>query len=243
METQLVRLDPPYNIIYDAKKGFALHISTLIIIDEVSEGKGKKVETKLRSRSFPVVSRMFELEGESWTDYELKFHHKICRQGETVSLRELRLFMEYCYKHADFKHMEAYPMLFDVALLSYGVKMNIKDPMTGLDISDYEVELIFDDQQGDVEKYINDSPAYIDDGICDVHSGLGSPFFFDDIIYPKDSTTAISNSIIKLTSLRDAYLYALKFDGIKSITFTTKNPKYQSFVERLNNTEVDSYAL
>lgn len=243
METQIVRLDPPYNIIYDEKKGFALHIATLIVVDEVDEVKGKNAEKKLRSRSYPIVSRNFELEGEAWTDYELRFHHHICRQNVTISLRELRLFMEYCNKRGEYGHLERYPMSFSVAMMSYGVKMNLTNPMTDEIVSDYKVELVFDDKEGDVNKYTNDYPAYICEGICDVHSGLGSPFFFDGLIIPKEDERSMSNVIRNFTALRDAYLYALKFDGLKSITFTTINPKYQSFVDTLNNIEVDSYVF
>ena len=44
-------------------------------------------------------------------------------------------------------------------------------------------------------------------------------------------------TINELAALRDAYLHAFKFDGLKSITFTTKNEKYQEFVDSLNNTQ------
>lgn len=240
MDTQLVTLAPPYNIIFDVEKGFALHIATLIVVDEVKETKDGKTSTKLRSRNYPVVSRAFELEGEAWTDYELKYYHKVCREGETISLRPLRLFMEECELRGGDKPLNIYPMQFNIAMMSFGVTMNLEDPFnTGKIKSDYEVKLVFDDTKGAVRKYSDFVPAYIDDGICEVYSNLGSPFFFDALIIPKDDKTAISNAIIELCRLRDAYLQALKFEGLRSITFTTSNEKYQEFVNRLNSIKVD----
>lgn len=134
--------------------------------------------------------------------------------------------------------METYPMLFDVVMLSYGVKINLTDCETYTPTSDFEVELVFDDKEGDVNKYIGDNPAYISEGICDIHSGLGSPFFFDDCIVT-ENPNEIKRALGKFATLRDAYLYALKFEGVKSITFTTENPKYKFFVDELNNMAVE----
>jgi cell division protein FtsX len=42
-----------------------------------------------------------------------------------------------------------------------------------------------------------------------------------------------------MAELRDAYLQILRFEGLRSITFTTKDENYKWFVEQLNAYKVD----
>ena len=238
METQLVRLDAPYNVIFDMKKRFGLHIATLIVVDEVTVGNGKKAETKLRSRSFPVVNRAFDLEGEAWMDSELKNCHRICRQGETISLYDLRKFMEFCDSKGD-GHLDRLPMSFNIAMISYNIKLNLFESSTGKAISDFKVELLFDEGKKEVQRYLYDNASLVGEGACMVHTGSMSPFYFwSAFSTDKDKNNA---SIGDMIMLRDAYLNAFQFEGLKSITFTTNNQKYQWYVDKLNNTKSDLY--
>lgn len=243
MDSHIIKLDPPYNIIFDIDKRFALHIGTLIVVDEITEKKGRNATATLRTRSFPVVGHPFYLAGEVWSDIELKDVHHICRHGEhVVTIRELRRFMEYCSRKG-WRHLEDGPMSFEVNMLLFDIKIDLKDQLTQQIISDYSVELVFDETEGPVNKYTDGRPAYIGDGICNVHSSVDSPFFFDTFIIPKNDDQQISRAIEALADLRGAYIHVLRFDGLKSITFTTRNLKYQEFVDKLNKTEGDPYGI
>lgn len=237
METQLVRLDAPYNVIFDYKRAkFGLHIATLIVVDEVTEGKGKNAVTKLRSRSYPVVNTAFDLEGDAWTDSELQQCYRMCRQNETVSLFEFKHFMNYCDVNA-VEHLDRVPMSFNVAIMSYKIKFNLSDIKTGKKMSDFNVELLFEEKEKQIVKYfsISDIDPFETKRICLVHSSPQSPFYFWSDMPMDDGKP--DGTIQELAKLRDAYLHAFKYEGLKSITFTTKNEKYQEFVDTLNNTQ------
>ena len=61
MNTQLVRLDSPYNIICSSSGKFALHIATLIVVKEKIRGvvEGASMRDTLSVASYPVVSDGF----------------------------------------------------------------------------------------------------------------------------------------------------------------------------------------
>jgi hypothetical protein len=238
METQLVRLDAPYNVIFGNNGRFGLHIATLIVVDEMTEGKSRFTRTELRSRSYPVVSTAFDLEGNVWMGSELKSCLRICRQNETITLYTFKQFMDFC----DAKGMGrlyTFPMSFNIAMMSYGIKLNFSNSSTGRKISDFEVELLFDEDDKSIESYRYGHQAFITDGLCMVHTGSESPFYFWSA-FPMDEETP-GETIEEMTMLRDSYLHAFQFDGLKSITFTTKDQKYQDFVDKLNNTPVEKY--
>lgn len=234
MDTQLVKLDAPYNVIFDSKRRFGLHIATLIVVDEVTTGQGRFARTNLRSRSFPVVNTAFSLEGEVWIESELNSCHRICRQKETISLYDLRKFMKYSYSHG-VRHLDDLPMSFNVAMMSYDIKMNFFDSSTCKKVSDFEIELLFDEGKKRIGSYLSENSSYIPEGVCLVHTDSESSFYFWSA-FQMDKEKA-EETINELAALRDAYLHAFKFDGLKSITFTTKNEKYQGFVDSLNNTQ------
>ena len=235
METQLVRLDAPYNVIFDYKREkFGLHIATLIVVDEVTEGKGRIVNTKLRSRSYPVVNTAFDLEGEAWTDIELQHCYRMCRQNDTISLYEFRHFMDYCDSNG-VERLHTVPMLFNVAMMSYDIKFNLSDIKTGKKISNFKIELLFDEEDNRMLKYFSVSShlPIVSKRICIVRSLPFCPFYFWSDLSLDDGKP--DDTIQELAKLRDAYLHAFKYEGLKSITFTTKNKKYKEFVDSLNN--------
>lgn len=237
METQLVRLDAPYNVIFDYKRAkFGLHIATLIVVDEVTEGKGKNAVTKLRSRSYPVVNTAFDLEGEAWTDSELQQCYRMCRQNETVSLYDFKHFIHFCDANA-VEDLYKVPMSFNIAMMSYKIKFNLSDIKTGKKMSDFKVELLFDEKENQILKYfsISDIDSFLTKRTCLVHSSSHSPFYFWSDMSLDDGKP--DDTIQELAKLRDAYLHAFKYEGLKSITFTTKNEKYKEFVDSLNNTQ------
>lgn len=231
MDTQLVKLDAPYNVIFDTKRRFGLHVATLIVVDEVTEGHGKYAKTKLRSRSYPVVKTAYSLEGEVWIESELNSCHRICRQNGKVYLFDIYKFMEFCDIN-DFADLDSLPMMFKIAMMSFDINLNLCDINSGKNVSDVSVELLFDKNEENTHiscNIGNKSMAAL------VHTSSNSPFYFWGTLPMDEKKT--NETINELATLRDAYLHAFKFDGLKSIFFTTKNEKYQEFVDLLNNTQ------
>ena len=61
-QTQLVRLDKPYNIILGKNGKFALHIATLIVIDDEKRTYNNNVDKEIVTvaRCYPVVGNSYE---------------------------------------------------------------------------------------------------------------------------------------------------------------------------------------
>ena len=83
MDTQLVRLDAPYNIICGTDGSFALHIATLIVTKERIEGipDGVPMRDTLSVATYPVVSKKNSADGQVWMNSELKDCYVVCEQG------------------------------------------------------------------------------------------------------------------------------------------------------------------
>lgn len=234
MDTQLVRLDPPYNVIFTTEKSFGLHIATLIVVDEETERIGRRVRKRLRTRSFPVAAPYGKLDGEAWTDTELKDCLLVCRQGETITLRTLKRFMQYCGRISP-RLMLFSTQMFLATMRDYNININFTDPVSGKRITNCEVELIFDegaegieDEEGVAEEILTGRT------IIDVSSAPSSLLYFSTYFFSEDELYTEQNAIAHLNGLRLTYLRALKPFGLKSIKFTTKDKKYQSFVAELN---------
>lgn len=244
METQLVRLDPPYNVIFTTENFFGLHIATLIVVDEETERIGRRVRKRLRSRSFPVAAPYGKLDGEAWTDTELKDSLLVCRQGETITLRTLKRYMKYCGRISPRLMFMSIEMFLET-MRDYNINMNFTNPVNGKNLTDCEVELIFDEGEEEIE----DEEGYEEEiltgrTIIDVRSTSSCPLYFSTYFFSEDEFMDRQNAINQLNGLRLTYIRALKPFGLKSIKFTTKDKKYQSFVDELNKLKkLDKIAL
>lgn len=228
METQLVRLDPPYNLICNKETKFGLHIATLIVIDPFEDNYNHMSDMYC----YPVVERENELGGEIWNDSELETCKVICRHTENISLRTIKEIMEYYY---GWSYLPTNDFVWDLkkALVSNGSKIILPKQSSTINkksvesiISEYEVELIFE----------NDLEAEV----CTIYSSVNSYFFFLGSIDYNPGSRAHpgnndeDNSIFKLALLRDAYLMAFEMEGVKKITFYTESKDYKDFVDKLN---------
>ena len=76
-----------------------------------------------------------------------------------------------------------------------------------------------------------------------VYADKDSDFYFYDYFDNEppfiQEVRTNTESIKFLSSLRDSYVRAFHFEGLHSITFITKDEKYQWFVDKLNNTMPD----
>ena len=233
METQLVRLDKPYNIIYGSNGKISLHIATLIVINEekVDDAKKGVVSHSPVVNTYPVVGGGYGFDGEVWMKSELKDCLLICREGENVGLYALKRSMEFCSKtHHTLDYLLMIPGSFSFSLLSYGSKLILPLDDNKCTISDYVVCLEFSE--------------YNDGKSCTVYADKDSDFyfydFFDKVSIPSQLVHTISACIKYLAELRDSYLRALKFEGLRSITFTTNDDSYQWFIDKLNSVKIDA---
>lgn len=229
METQLVRLDKPYNIIFGKNGRYGLHIATLIVIKEETvkdPETGDVVNTIPVVNSYPVVGGGFGIDGEVWMDSKLKDCMLVCREGEKVGLYTLKKSMEFSSKIRSFDYLLIVPGSLSMALVTYGSKLELPTDDENVTIGDYEVCLEFSEN--------NNGKS------CIVYADKESDFYFYDYFdkepVPSSKLAHINSKSIKyLAELRDSYVRAFHFEGLRSITFTTKDKNYQWFVDKLNS--------
>lgn len=226
METQLVRLDAPYNLICDSLGNFALHIATLIVVEKQPNVNSAGVDLGERTvaRSYPVVTSEGSLDGQVWMNTELKDCMAVARQNQDVSPFTLKRVMDFCYQNAPKYRTDFLPSLLAVEALRNGIKFNLPTDQRGRVVADYEVRLVFDDGGND--------------GACMVYSSRDSDFYFFGgfrTAVPSDEDECISS----LAEMRNSYLMSLRRMGLRSIRFTTEDKAYQNFVDKLNRYRVD----
>jgi hypothetical protein len=244
METQLVRLDAPYNIICGTNGEFALHIATLIVVKERTGEvvEGAPMRDTLSVASYPVVIEGGELggcfmgagkgkaDGQVWLHTELKDCYVVCPQNyKTVLISELKNVMKYYAKQNMIDMPLRVATSFSWAMTKYGCKILLLDDENKKEIRDYEVCLEFEDSNGGQS--------------CMVSADDDSPFYFYEFFEnePPFSRFVPTNSeaIKYMAELRDTYLQIFRYEGLRSIKFTTKNKDYLWFVDQLNATKAD----
>ena len=239
METQLVRLDSPYNIICGKEGKFGLHIATMIVIKEEHYTDGDtgkpRDETYPVAHCYPVVGGGVGIDGEVWMNSELKDCLVVCRQKGKAGLYTLKKVMEHCSKDDKLGYLPAIPAMLWVVLMEYNLQISFKLPKDDKKRTktDYEVRLEFSE--------FNEGAS------CMVYAAKESEFYFYDVFDNKPPFTSLvrtnTESIDYLVKLRNAYLQILHFDGLRSITFTTKDTSYQWFVDQLNSKKPDAAGL
>ena len=216
METQLVRLDAPYNLICGKNLKFGLHIATLMVITKGKQDRPKDV------LCYPVVEGGGNPGGEVWTECELKDCEVICRQDDGLNWIHVKNTMRYFYEQGEI-HLERILWSLRSTIMATGVRIDsFASPY-----NEENVELVFDEN---------------DNNICMVYSSPDSHyFFFSAFINNNKECDSLSSdaddAIIQIALMRDTYIMAFRFYGLMSIRFTTKNEKYKEFVDRLNSHE------
>lgn len=244
MDTQLVRLDAPYNIICDTTGKFALHIATLIIVKEKVKGvpKSSPMSHTLSVASYPVVSEKGLLgavfigsgkgkaDGQVWMHTELKDCYVVCPQNhQSVDIRKLKDVMEYYAKQNIVDMNFRIPISFGWAMTQYGCKILLPEDENRKPIKDYDVCLEFEES--------NNGKS------CMVYADNKSLFYFYEYFdneSPFDRLVRTNSEAINhMANLCNIYIQIFRYEGVKSITFTTKNEQYQWFVDKLNATKFD----
>ena len=234
METQLLKLDKPYEIICNQNGRFGLHIATLIVIKEEryrdAKTKQPSEDTYLKTSSYPVVGGGVGIEGKVWMGSELKDCQAVCREGGTAGLYTLKSIMEHCSKVSIFEMLLDIPITFSTSLMIYHAKFELPKDAKKRTINDYVVRLEFTESKNGAS--------------CMAYAAKESDFYFyayfdnePPFSYPATTNT---DAIAFLAELRDVYLLAFRTEGLRSITFTTNDKKYQWFVDKLNSTKADA---
>ena len=233
MNTQLVRLNKPYHIICGSNYKFSLHIATLIVIknkiDEIVEDN--PMRDTLAVCSYPVVGGSYDMDGQVWMDTELKNCMVICRENESVSLYTLKKVMEYYGKRGKIRYPQRILSSFTMALLEHNVKLFLPTDDNNKTIADYEVCLEFETGEHGIR--------------CMAYSSKESAFYFyeyfadDDADYSNVGLINRPTAIKRMAELRESYLQILGHDGLRNITFTTKDKRFKDFTDELNRYKVD----
>lgn len=227
METQLIRHDKPYNVIFGSNGNFALHVATLLVItdEEQKDNKEKTIRRKFVTHSYPVVSSKYSLDGEPWMDVEQKDCLAVCREGDTVSLYSFKRVMEFSAKNEISFFKEFIPSTFFFYLRSFGCKFVLpyKNKET---VKEYNVHLNFEES---------------DNGnTCMVYADNSSDFYFCEYFASDENVTnkiqTKESAIKQICKLRDKYIIYL--NDINSISFSTKNKNYQWFIDKLNTGKI-----
>ncbi len=219
MDTQLVRLDAPYNLICNEYAEFGLHIATLIVVND------KKKENVLEDGidaehrgvyAYPVVTSKHELGGMPWMNSSLENCRVICEMMDHpfITLRTFRDLVEWIDVFNRTMELEAIILKLASALDLYEVSTFI--PPRRL----FNVPIEFD----------------IEPGRSVIASSVGSPFyFFASYIYNEEEEEKDIRRCMKgFNKCRKAYLAVLgKYDMV-DITFSTQDKKYQHYVDELN---------
>ncbi len=217
METQLVRLDAPYNLICNNRAQFGLHIATLMVVKE------RQGEDTFYVQGYPVVAEKYGLGGQTWFNDDLQHCKVIAIQGESVTLRVIKQIMEFASWGED--HLDVLAMRLMTTLSLYGVTVYLSNEECGAIM----VELCF---------------SGVPNARLAVYSATDSPFYFYACFDPdvENRTYPIkisqSQAIDDILDIRQAYLIPLRIvngtKGVTDITFYTNQPKYKYFVDELN---------
>lgn len=222
IQTQLIRLDAPYNVICAPRKSeFGLHIATLMVINEPQRGKAPEVHC------YPVVAKKYEVQGEPWMKFELNDCIWLAEQNGSATLRGIKRVMEACHR-SGFVQMITVPYFINNALYIYNIDVEDRGKKSLEQI--YTVELRFGEAGNEGEKIVYSTPQ--------------SDFFFYEVFTEKQLSSRPFTMNTKevfsaIDEMRTAYIDLLYSYGLQSIRFVTKDKRYQEFVEELNKKVTD----
>ena len=219
METQLVRLDAPYNLICNEKAEFGLHIATLMVINDKENERHLQDFPDNDNRGvycYPVVAGKYELGGDAWMYEGLKGCRFVATMDghPSVTLRNICDFIQYFSASKDVGTVDGI-LKCASALKLYGVDV-VMSNASGV----YDVEIEFD----------------IEPGRSFISSAYGSDFYcFVSYIFDENNVEAdIRGCMDVLMDFRSAYLAGFAQWGVKDITFSTKDDEYRHYVDELN---------
>ena len=218
METQLVRLDAPYNLICNDTGEFGLHIATLIVINDKEDEDLLNDFPDHNNRgvySYPVVAEKYELAGEAWMFHSLKQCQLVASMNNhpSVTLRAISDILDYINRGSEVGGETAI-LKCASALKLYDVDIIVPSGHAGV----FNVEIVFD----------------IESGRSLIYSTPDSDLYFFSTFILHDEDADIKAAMNQFLRCRNAYLTSFSKYGLKEITFSTKDKEYQHYVDELN---------
>jgi hypothetical protein len=220
MNSKLIKLDAPYNVIYAGGK-VGRHIATLMVWNDDEEMAGGITDTA----SYPVIDEGEEFPAGTLIDYaELHDCRVICPYSEKRKCNATNLYWVAKMIEYDFKQLEpvgAEYILERMKLLGCQIAMPTeKDKETGEEVYqiDFDVTLYVMKLSGPVG---NDN-----EGVFRVTSNHFGGFYFEAEGTPEEIQS-------ELRYQRNVYLAAFN-DEINSISFHTTDLFGDNWVEKLN---------
>ena len=210
VQTHLLKLDPPYMILWDDNNQRACkHVATLIEVNYDEQGNN------LSTKEYVVTER-----GSVWYDSELQKCRVWCQADTTISLQDYADILS-SFPPKDSDSIGTYPILMVTSRLHhYGVKIDFSEasPKITEDGMEITVEL-----EGGA---VNNS-----DGEFYVSSALGAPFYFFG------TRKSLEELKCHILGIRNDFQFAFGKENLH-IVFTTNSddPVMPQLVEELNNT-------
>lgn len=226
METHILKLDPPYQIIH-CNGRIGLHVATLLLADprETEPDKYGVSDAYVTTKSYPIVSYgPKSLRGIAWDTYELKDCQFVCYEGETISLLA---FTEMVRESADAGEVLNEAMRIKAGLDQFGVKIAIPEMPLEVNLHHWwETEgKASDPRNCDICEGEGDLCFKIDYNNLNAHKYLG-----DDEPHEKnDLPTAILGQLSQYRQLL----------GVPTllVRFTTDDPEFDDLVNHLNKAQ------
>lgn len=228
IQTQLLRLEPPYNIIC-SKGNFAYHIATLIVVEEKEQDNNPSSTIKV-AKSYPVVDYGDgSPEGDVWMHSEVNSCRVVRRETENTRYKSISLaWFSNLLKFnqgADIIKVDDNYYPLTPAVLNFCLNrfmINVSNP--GLTLAEYEVELTFNDS--------NENETIIE--------SKGGYLYFRSYI-PRDLgiDDAEDSAMQEIISWWEDYVAILRpgmpKDQYLGVVFNTQNETKKEFVTTLNS--------
>jgi len=229
MNSKILKLDAPYNVIYAGGK-IGRHIATLITWEDNANGSAEIFE----SRQYPIIDQGEEYPaGTLVTEAELEDCRTLCLISKTTGMLGTNLFWLAKIIEYDFQQLEpagAEYIIDRMKLLDCTVKL------PEIDMKDDEGKVVLD-ENGEPEKCtkynykatLNISPlkgSWENDPEYIVKSNHYEGFYFESSGTPEE----IYHDLYCQLSIYDSML----LDGIGSIKFQTNDAMLADVINRLN---------
>lgn len=226
METHILKLDPPYQIIHCSGR-IGLHVATLLLADprETEPDKYGLCKAYVTTHSYPIVSYgPKSLRGIVWDTYELKDCQFVCYEGETISLLA---FTEMVRESADAGGIIDEAMRIKAGLDQFGVKIAIPEmPLeVNLEYSWATQGKSSAEHDWDTCEGVGDLCFKIDYNNLDASKYLG----VDNAHEKRDLATVILGQLSQYRQMLGVATLLVRF--------TTDYPEYDNLVNNLNKAQ------
>ena len=226
IQTQLLRLEPPYNIIC-SKGNFAYHIATLIVVEDKQQEDNPSSTIKV-AKSYPVVDYGDgSPEGDVWMYSEVKSCRVVCRESDDNHPNRISLawFSNLLKFNQGVDIIKVYDNYFPLtpSVLKYCLdRFSIYISNPDLSLAEYEVVLTFDDSN-EKETIIESKGGYL--------------YFRTSILHDFSDAedSAMQEIILWWEDYKGILRTGMPENQYIGVVFNTHNEAQKEFVTKLNS--------